>query len=519
MSETRKKIDRNSPWLKASAMALLPILCCGVFLIFSGKSLFDVNIAASEWNDELFYFKQTEGILLNGYPLGYFGFNESHALTLSYAAWSPVLLLPWLLWGFCFGWNALSPILCNLVVYVVTLFLASLLVKPSWKQIGVFAVFFASFTLNVRYVFSAMPEITCFSLLILFYALAIGYEKEEKMWKLVCMFVLAVLMTWMRPYLLLMLFLPMIYLFLRNHDKKHRIIACLVSLVILGITAVVYWAINHYLAAEYFAPLFNTDWVKSFFDQGLFGGIRFTLGTLFYKSKDFVSHMVGGMTQDRASGLFFIMYLISMALLLWQNLGKEKKEHKLVRWHLFGSFFAMLMAILLMYKLTEGSKHLLTFIAAGLFFLAMTETKYIARPIITTLCLLFLFGVKTTSEYDFAVPFTSPELDARQEYWSAQFAENMEFDTAHVPGYENTVIWTFSDEVDGEWILTDWQLLYELPAGYGISCCYQDYVLANLDTLQCRYLSVAAGGKIDELCREKGWTEVGRDSALVVYRK
>ncbi len=519
MSVTGKKIDPNNIWLKAAALGLLPLLCCGAFLIFSGKSLFDVNLAASPWNDELFYFKQTEGILLNGYPLGYFGFNESHALTLSYAAWSPVLLLPWLLWGLVFGWNLMSPILCNLVVYVVTLFLAALLVKPSWKQIGIFAVFFASFTLNVRYILSTMPEITCFCMLILFYALAISYEKEEKLWKIVCMFLLAVIMTWMRPYLLLMLFLPMIYLFLRKKERKYRIMACLVSLGILGLTLAVYWAINHYLAAEYFAPLFFTDWVKVFFEQGFFAGLHNMLATLFYKGRDFSGHMVRGLTEGLASGLFFIMYLVTMILLLWQNLTRGKREQLLVRWHLFGSFFAMWMAILLMYKLTEGSKHLLTFIVGGIFLLAMTETRFLARPIVTALCLLFLFGVKASSDYDFAVPFTSTELETRQEYWERTFAENLEIRGEELPSFDNTVIWVFNDNVDGEWINTDWQMLYELPAGYGISCCYQDYVAENLDSLQSRYLAVTAGGRIDEMCREKGWTEVGRDSRLVVYGK
>ncbi len=179
----------------------------------------------------------------------------------------------------------------------------------------------------------------------------------------------------------------------------------------------------------------------------------------------------------------------------------------------------MLMAVLLMYKLTEGSKHLLTFIAAGLFVLAMTETRYVVRPLVTVACLLFLFVFKATSEYDFAVPFTSPELEARQEYWSAQFERNMELRTQEIPSYDNTVIWVFSDDVEGESIATDWQLLYELPAGYGISCCYQNYVTENLDSLQSRYLAVTAGGIIDEMCRERGWTEVGRDSRLVVYGK
>ena len=67
-------------------MALLPLLCALAACALEGRSLLEVYLPASEWNDELFYYKQVEGILAHGYPYGYFGFNESHALQLSFAA-------------------------------------------------------------------------------------------------------------------------------------------------------------------------------------------------------------------------------------------------------------------------------------------------------------------------------------------------------------------------------------------------------------------------------------------------
>lgn len=100
------------------------------------ESIGQVYLPSSEWNDELFYFKQVEGIVNYGFPLGYFGFNESHALQLSFAAWSPVLVFPWILWGLVFGWNLLSPVICNIVLMTVTIFVFVWLVKPTWKQLG-----------------------------------------------------------------------------------------------------------------------------------------------------------------------------------------------------------------------------------------------------------------------------------------------------------------------------------------------------------------------------------------------
>ena len=174
-----KQDKRYMTLLKAVLMALLPLLCCLVRTAAEGRSIGQVYLPSSEWNDELFYFKQVEGIVNYGFPRGYFGFNESHALQLSFAAWSPVLVFPWILWGLLFGWNLLSPVICNIVLLTITMFVFVWLVKPTWKQLGILTVLFSLYSLFVRYMLSGMPEVICFSLLILFYGLAMSYLKKE----------------------------------------------------------------------------------------------------------------------------------------------------------------------------------------------------------------------------------------------------------------------------------------------------------------------------------------------------
>ena len=84
--------EKWSVWVNALILALVPLLCVALRCAIDGKTLFDVYLPASPWNDELFYYKLTEGVLEYGVPQGYFGFNESHGRYLSFAAWSPVLL-------------------------------------------------------------------------------------------------------------------------------------------------------------------------------------------------------------------------------------------------------------------------------------------------------------------------------------------------------------------------------------------------------------------------------------------
>lgn len=517
---------------KAALMAALPLICCLVSCAMQGKAIGDVYLPASEWNDELFYFKQVEGIVKFGYPQGYFGFNESHALKLSFAAWSPVLVFPWIIWGLLFGWNLMSPVICNIVLLTAAVFLFVWLVKPTWKQLGILALLFCLYTPFVRYMLSGMPEVICFSLLILFYGIAVNYLQKETVGKLVWLFVLSGLLTLMRPYMVLFMLLPM-YFWVRR--KKWAGFAG--SLAVIGVTLIIYALIKHYLGAEYFTPLFFTDWITAFFEQGLVGGVRNFCSTLYWKGKDFLAHLAQGYRSGLASGAFFGGYLTVMAVLLYQSLadfswlrresrtGREKtagksaqiKNQLIVEAHLAFCFVGMLFALLLMYKLTEGSKHLLTFIAAGIFVISLMRTRFYKKAVLVGAMFAYLYSYMALDPYDYQIPFAETEKVEQVESWRQIFAEELELTAEPAPNYDNVVIWVFSDTVQGSSVNNKWQLLYGLQEGFGISCCYSDFVLENFETLQSRYIAAVNGGEIDARCQDAGYREIGRDADMVVY--
>lgn len=517
-----KKDKRYLRFGKAALMAALPLLCCLVACAMQGKTIGEVYLPASEWNDELFYFKQVESIVNFGYPQGYFGFNESHALKLSFAAWSPVLVFPWIIWGLLFGWNLMSPIICNIVLLTVAVFLFVWLVKPTWKQMGILTLLFCLYTPFVRYMLSGMPEIICFSMLIIFYGLAVNCLQKETIAKLVWLFVISGLLTLMRPYMLLFMILPATLLVRR---KKWAGLAC--SVAVIGVTGVIYAMINHYLGAEYFAPLFFTDWITAFFEKGLVGGFRNFFSTLYWKGKDFVNHTVQGYRSGLASGAFFGGYLTVMAVLLYQSFAdwrKRRKKHEItnqliIEAHLAFSFVGMLFALLLMYKLTEGSKHLLTFIAAGIFVISLMGTRFYKKAVLVGAMFAYLYSYMATEPYDYQIPFVTDERQAQVEAWETTFAGELTMTTENVPNYDNAIIWVFSDKKENASVNNKWQLLYGLPEGFGISCCYGDYILEHFDSLQCRYIATVSEGKIDEHCQEAGLRELGRDSDMVVYAR
>ena len=547
-----KQDKRYLTLVKAVLMALLPVVCCLVRTAAEGRSIGQVYLPSSEWNDELFYFKQVESIVKYGFPRGYFGFNESHALQLSFAAWSPVLVFPWILWGLVFGWNLLSPVICNIVLLTITMFVFVWLVKPTWKQLGILTVLFSLYTLFTRYMLSGMPEVICFGMLILFYGLAFSYLNKETKGKLTAMFIVSVLLTLMRPYMLLFLLLACFF-----RIRRSRKSGWIVSALVVACTGVVYVLIKHYLGAEYFTPLFYTDWITTFFTDGIGAGFRNFFGTLHWKGLEFYRHCVSGMKSGLASGAFFDGYLLLLGILLVQSyldirklrrakkaarivmkpaddkvreailgpvmLTEEKRKdlqnRLIIELHFAFSLIAMLFAHLLMYKMVEGSKHFLTFIAAGIFIVSMLETKYYKKAVLLGAAFLYLYSYKAVEPYDYQIPYVTQDREAQVDYWQQIFAEHLTLETEKVPNYENVVIWTFGDETPQGNQNLKWQLLYGVPEGFGISCCEREYILGHLTELRSRYLATVSGGEIDELCSVEGYEEIGRDADMVLYRR
>lgn len=527
---------------KIMVLALIPFLYCMVYCLVQGRSILDVYLPASDWNDELFYYKQVESILGYGIPQGYFGYNESHALRLSFAAWSPMLVLPWVLWGYAFGWNFLSPIFCNILLMTVAMVVFAVCIKPTWKQVGVLATLFAAFTPFVRYMLSGMPEVICFSALIVFYSLAFNYLQTEKKAVLVCMMILAIMMTLMRPYMILFMLLPAYFLARRCSWK-----GIVSSVLLIFGTLVVYFSINHFYGAEYFVPLFDLKWMTTFFESGLFGGLHNLISTLYWNGINFLGHMKDGILYGQASGAFFTVYLVLMTVLVFQSIkdfvqlrkvqlrgcddeeSVKAKEEILrvfaIEIHLAFSFFGMLIALLLMYDLKDGSKHFLIFIAAAVYVLSVLRTKYFLKTVTVVVVCVYFFVAMATNPYDYQVPFKTDEIVEQMNAWKKVYSENIIMSDENVPSYENDVIWTFSDFVrsdkGGDVVSAKmkWQLLYVIPEGMAISCCMSDYLVENFEELQSRYLVTLPGGQIDSMCAEAGYEEITRDEDIVFYKR
>ena len=510
-----KWILEHENLLEALLMMFLPLLCCLVTCALEGQSIGRVYLPASEWNDELFYYKQVEGIVHYGYPQGYFGFNESHAMKLSFAAWSPVLVWPWILWGLVFGWNFHSPIYCNIFLMMAAMFGFVLLAKPTRKQLGLLTLMFVTFTPFTRYMLSGMPEVICFAMVILTFSLGVSYLRREHAAKLVILFVMTGVMTLMRPYLIVFMLLPVYFLV-----RKRKWLGLLISVIIAGAAGAGYIGIKYYLGADYFAPLFDTTWVTAFRDVGIFGGVKYMLYRLWTEGRLFMAMLVEAFISGLAAGARFAGFIWIMLLLFWQAFvsGRKKEKQGLVlNLFLAVCFFGMWMALLLMYKMDEGSKHLLTFTAAGMFAVCLMKTKFYKKTIVTAALFAYLYIAMANNAYEYQIPYYTEERAGQVAAWEEIFDRELSVDRENTPSFDNVVVWVFSDIGEKEAECTPWQYLYALPEGFGISCCMWDYTTQNFEDLQSRYLAVTLEGTVEQMCVEKGLRLVGRSGGMAVY--
>lgn len=137
-------------------------------------------------------------------------------------------------------------------------------------------------------------------------------------------------------------------------------------------------------------------------------------------------------------------------------------------------------------------------------------------PLGVTVIFLLLFVGRGNIPYEFALPYGSEEHRDDLKNLEEQLEERMEL-AGDAPNYDNTVIWTAWDSVDGETKTVDFGAYYAVPKGFGINLCDGGYMDVNLETLRSRYIGTVPGGEFEKRCIAAGGREVGRCERLVVY--
>ncbi len=496
-------------------LGILPLFLAIIYCAVYGKAPWDIYLPNSYWNDELFYYKQVEGILKGGAPGGYFGYNGSQAFVLSFAVWSPLLLIPWVIWGGIFGWNFFSPILCNLLCLMAGLAAFGWLARPAKRQTVTIAVLLALFTPLTRFIFSCMPETFCCSLVLWYMGCLFACERARWRGGLWQMYLIAGFLTLMRPYFLLLFIYPVINF---GREKRTRGIwaaggGCLFA---LG-----YMILQILLSADYLFDALELPFLQTIGEQGLGAGIQ-EFGRQFLESartlKDFLR---AALQYGNFPGSMYAVFgvtgviFLAVAAVEWKR-RKENPYFKLAV-SMAGMYTAMMAAIFFIYSLNEGGRHLMTFLLAGFLVLGMYSSRVAGGlvQVLTAAVIGFFFLVQPGSPYDRLPPFQEEVLAGEIRAMSQALQEKMEY-TSRI-GWENTVVWLAYDIVDGETVIEQWQQLYALPGGCGINYCSAQYVLDNLYELQARYIAAIPGGQVEELLLREGAVLLEKNEKIAVY--
>ncbi|MCM1541856.1 MAG: hypothetical protein NC121_11410 [Blautia sp.] len=516
--------DKVNILCKAAVCGFIPILCCVLYCVFQGQSLTGIYLPDTACSDDIFYFKMVEGMVRFGSPLGYFGYNESHAMVSSFGVWSPVLLMPWALWGKVFGWGYFSPILCNICMLSLGFIIFSVLAKPTWKQAGVIALFFFFTTPYTRYMLSGMPETACYSLIIITYGVLYSYFRKDATYKLALLFFLITVLSLMRPYFMVFLLLPGVL-----WVRRSKLAGCLGTFVAMVLNLAGYKLMTYYFAAPYFQSSMATDFIDSFRNGGFFAGCRFLLRKIGDRWSMIRWNMSLGVREGFTDGQIYFACCIAMLLLfLWLladfiKMKRHRGNDDTIRNILLESgqllcFGIMMLAIIVLYQVSEGSRHILVFLIGFILVGAMRDDRSLEKNILTMVVFAYLFVVRYDGDSGYQVPFSDEQAAREVESWSDAFSSCISLDHANAPGFENVVAWVVQDTVDGEVGGVPWRSLFALPEGTGISCCQPQYVTEHIDGLNSRYVITAPGGQIDLLCQEREMELLFRDGSIALYR-
>lgn len=518
MKERIKKIDREKVWRWFAVLWLtvFPLFCCMAYCLKTGNSIKDMYLPAGLWNDDIIYYKEVEGIVRYGMPQGYFGYSDTHALVGSLSVWSPVLLVPWSIWGLLFGWNYMSPIWCNIVMMMLGMGFFALLAKPDKKQTFWLSMFYALFIRLTRYALSAHVESTVYFMVMQIMALAFYLRRKDSRLAMGWMIFLTMILTWMRPYYIIFLAIPGYYLMKRN--RRNGWLVAAVFVVTMG----VYFLISKYLCAPYLdgGGLFNSSWITMFFTDGFKAGVKNML-YIFLSSCDTFMKYLGtaicdGQSLGENAGVSFTIVFVGLAYKLFLAV-REKNQELILRYGYWTGFFViMFLAIIFIFSISSGQKHLLGFTVIGILVLAMDGLST-GKMWMIALMFSYLFVMRAIDATSWNIPYVDLQVQADIRDGEEVLHEVIQIKEGG-PSYDNTIIWVFDDVIDKKYVYSKWQMLYALPPGMGINMCLFDEIASDFSNIQSRYIFTVPDGRTEKHLKQVGAKKLVEYGGCVVYQ-
>ncbi len=428
-----------------------------------------------------------------GSPRGFWGFNESSAVLGGFAAWGPLPIAPFVPALLIFHGSLLAPVLFNAVILSFSCYVLSKSLKSDLLPTLFFGLEIIMFLPLGRYVFSCMSEVLFVSLTILFFALGWSETQDHRTAKIVGLCLILIYMSAVRPYFLIL----GVFIWYAGFVWRERSrFLCLPAMLLGGL---IYVVDGKYFRAEYFAGIY-IDWVGKAITHGPRLVAREMLETFVTSFKQMLFIMWDSVVSGNKDGALFltfvilsIMVLINAIVLLFDHRKEENMRKGGGFLLIFFAQAAVLTAILVMYNLFAGNRHLIVFIVTDFIILTFLAGGRTVNAVFCLLILVFCFTARIGS---YRIPVEDSAY--RAEYAGDVVTMEETLVLADGRSWDNTVIVVDEDLKAASLSNPDYlEVLFSLPAGFAINYCTQEYVLNNLDSLKARYLLTFEGSDCD----------------------
>lgn len=271
-------VNKTKYNLLRSLFILLPVLVVLIISFVNGASMFDLRPV---WNDEFFYHAQVKGVLEYGKPLGYWGYNGTHAKVGTFGPWGAPTIMLMALFARLVPGNLNMLIMSNLLCACLANYAFLKFTKPGEKMLQRLILVYATLYVNHLYSLTAMAEIFRYAMAVLLAGLTyfLLRRKEHPRYSVVLL-VVAPLMIFvaMSAYIPFAAVLPIwCYAVYRRYPAllKYKWVYAAACVVFTAMTAVVLFAVNEATAAPY-----TVNWVGNVLAhlrEGIFTGLQFVL--------------------------------------------------------------------------------------------------------------------------------------------------------------------------------------------------------------------------------------------------
>lgn len=528
MKERINKLIKNHPGLISGLFLGLTVLVCFLLTFKAeGITLHNLEISSAE-NDELIYYYETAGVVDYGLPQGFFGYTEITARTGPFGAWSPVLLINFCILGKLFGWSLTKAVFYNAFSLIFAVFLFGVFARPNRMQTLLLSIFLASYTFLMYGVLSIVPEVTCYSYAIISVGLIYSCYRENKTYKIILLFAAAFLLTLMRPYYA-GLMVPAGYFLYRRYGKKS--LMCSVPVLMAAVYGFFFVGENFCCGnpmsgnfSRFIVKVIrNTDnyYLSSPFNAALLSGIgqfmmRLAKGlyAMFQQLVVFFTMRVWG----RNYFMFFFLFLLFFVLVIRTD-RKNETDRFIRRMFWIVYYFLMTVAVALYFTGWVADRHLAEFVVMGIAVCAMEagedkKSRWLAVLVEAGLIFSLIMVPNREREY------VSEDFYEQVEEAKELLAKEMPLNYTGKPSWDNTVLWVYSDTVDGEEAIVPWRALYAVPSGYAFNLVFRDewFEQYGYDYLSSKYLAAASGSDTERRCIDWGAEKIADYCGVVIYR-